>query len=125
MAKRAADAGHPISHVQLGGYANGSIRAFPSEATRKAIAAALFGRADGASLEEVTAAARQTAAPSVHVTVSPHALAFLRLTEDRTEEEIRQTLGAVEAVLRAMDASRQAALQELEADQQDTPGAVG
>lgn len=107
MAQQATDATdgrYPISHVQLGEYAK-SVRPVPSEATRHAIAAAL-----GVSFEEVTAAAVRSVAPEVPAEMaSQHALAFLRLTEGRTDDEIRQTLGVVEAALRAMAASRAAA----------------
>jgi transcriptional regulator with XRE-family HTH domain len=105
MAERARAAGHPISHTQLGAYARGEVDAMPSEATRHAIAAAL-----GVTFNEVTAAAWTSVAPTPPGgMVSQHAQAFLRLTEGRTDEEIRQTLGVVEATLRAMQASRQAA----------------
>lgn len=104
MAQQATDAGRSISHVQLGEYAK-TQRPVPSETTRRAIAAAL-----GVSFEEVTVAALRSVAPDVpDVALSPHALAFLRLTEGRTEDEIRRTLGVVEATLHAMAASREAA----------------
>lgn len=112
MAQQAADASngrYTISHVQLGEYAKGNIRAIPSEATRHAIAAALFGEPDGAAFDEVTAAAWRSAVPDApEISVSQHALAFMRLTDGRTDDEIRQTLRVVEATLRAMEASRAA-----------------
>lgn len=104
MAQRATDAGHPISHVQIGEYAKAP-RPVPSEATRRALAAAL-----GVSVAEVTRAAVQSVEPGLPEGWNgEYALAFLRLTEGRTDEEIRQTLGVVEATLRAMAASREAA----------------
>lgn len=104
MAARATEAGYPISHTQLGAYARGEVPALPSERTRRAIAAAL-----GVGFEEVTSAAMRSVAPDAHEGLSSqHAVAFLRLTEGRTDDEIRQTLGVVEATLRAMEASRAA-----------------
>ena len=105
MAQRATDAGHRISHTQLGAYSRGEVDALPSEKTRYALAAAL-----GVTFDEVTAAAVESVAPDqLDGLRSQYAQAFLRLTAGRTEEEIRQTLGVVEATLRAMAASRQAA----------------
>ena len=108
MAQQAADATdgrYSISHVQLGEYAKGNIAAIPAEATRHAIAAAL-----GVSFDEVSAAAWRSVVPDApEIEVSQHALAFMRLTEGRTDEEVRQTLRVVEATLRAMEASRAAA----------------
>src|SRR5690242_17865833 len=104
MAQRAADitdGRYTISHVQLGEYAKG-VRPFPSEATRHAIAAAL-----GVSFEEVTAAAVRSVAPEIPAGMtSQHMLAFYRMTEGRTDEEIRLGLGVVEAMMQAMAASR-------------------
>lgn len=110
MAARAEAAGYPISHAQLGFYARpGQTWPFPSERTRRGIAAALFGEPEGRSFDEVTAAAMRSVAPEALAGFSSqHAIAFLRLTEGRTDEEIRQTLGVVEATLRAMAASREA-----------------
>jgi len=102
MAARAEAAGYPISHVQLAAYARGDVVALPSEKTRRAIAEALK-----VSVDEVTAAAVESVAPDLPEGLSvQHALAFLRLTAGRTDDEIRQTLGVVEATLRAMEASR-------------------
>ena len=41
----------------------------------------------------------------------PHVARFLELIEGRTEQEIRQVLGVVEATLRAQDAAAVAELQ--------------
>lgn len=105
MSRRAADAGTPISHVSLGDYANGKVTSMPSEATRRALAAALE-----VSYEEVTAAALESAAPELTRGANgeglQHAQAFLRLTSGRSAAEIEQLLGVVEAALAAMDASR-------------------
>jgi hypothetical protein len=98
MAQHAADATdgrYTISHVQLGEYAKG-VRPVPSEATRHAIAAAL-----GVSFEEVTAAAMRSVAPEIDAGMaSQHMLAFYRMTQDRTEDEIRRALAVVEVLLR-------------------------
>lgn len=104
MAQRAADANRPISHVQLGEYAKGAIREVPSEATRLAIAAAL-----DVSLDEVTAAAFETAAP--HITAAypdgfGRAGAFAHLTEGRSDAEIEQLFGVVRAALAGFDTVR-------------------
>jgi len=101
MSERAAAAGRKISHSQLGAYAAGRVKALPDEDTRHAIAAALE-----VSFEEVTAAALRSVAPDAPDGLASHAIAFLRLTEGRTDAEIRQTLAVVEATLRAMEASR-------------------
>ena len=103
MAQRAKDAGTPISHVSLGDYANGKVTSMPSEATRRALAAALE-----VSYDEVTAAALESAklTRSADGEGSQHAQAFLRLTAGRSAAEIEQLLGVVEAALAAMDASR-------------------
>lgn len=118
MAARATAAGYPISHSQLGTYAAGRINpVVPDEHTRRAIAAAL-----GVTFEEVTMAAVRWVAPEALDGISTqHAIAFLRLTEGRTDEEIQQTLGVVEATLRAMEASRAAV--EANADGPDAPTA--
>ena len=104
MAQRARDAGTPISHVSLGDYANGKVTSMPTEATRRALAAAL-----DVSYAEVTSAAIESAAPE-RVESDPlltqHAQAFLRLTAGRSDAEIRQLLGVVEAALSAMSAAR-------------------
>ncbi|HEX2551170.1 MAG TPA: hypothetical protein VHK64_06215 [Nocardioidaceae bacterium] len=100
MAERAAAAGYKISHTQLGAYAAGRVKAVPDERTRKAIAAALFGNAEKPAVDEVTAAALQSVTPgTADGAQAQHALAFMRLTEGRTEEEIRKTLAVVEVVL--------------------------
>lgn len=102
MEERAAARGTPISRTTLSDYANGRIRAYPSEDTRRALAHAL-----DVSVEEVTAAAIETAAPELKEgrgTELQHAQAFLRLTEGRSDDEIEQLLGVVVAALRAMDA---------------------
>jgi len=105
MAERAAAAGYRLSHTQFGAYARGEVRAVPDEDTRHALAAGL-----GVSFEEVTAAAWESVAPEPPPGLSAqHAIAFLRLTQGRTDAEIRQTLGVVEATLRAMAVSREAA----------------
>lgn len=105
MARRAADAGTPISHVSLSDYATGKVTSMPSETTRKALANAL-----DVDVSEVTAAAIESAAPdrardSDDVT-QQHAQAFLRLTAGRSAAEIDQLLGVVEATLSAMRAAR-------------------
>ena|SRR5690242_5853361 len=95
MAERATAAGYPISHVQLGKYAREGADTMPSEKTRRAIAAAL-----GVDPEEVKAAVWASIAPEQPDGVrAQHAQAFMRLTEGRTEEEIRKTLAVVEVVL--------------------------
>jgi hypothetical protein len=107
MARRAADAGTPISHASLGDYANRKVTSMPSEATRHALAAALE-----VTYDEVTAAAFETSAPKLargaNVEGLQHAQAFLRLTAGRSAAEIEQLLGVVEAALAAIDASRRA-----------------
>lgn len=103
MAVRAQAAGYKISHTQLGEYARGKVT-FPAEHTREAIAAALM-----VDVAEVTLAAVESVAPGVLGSVaSQHAQAFLLKVKGRTDDEIRQTLGVVEATLRAMEASRSA-----------------
>lgn len=100
MSERAQAAGHRISHTQLGAYARGEVTTAPNEPTRRAIAAAL-----GVSVKEVTAAARASWAPD-GADPDGRAYAWLRLTEGRTEEEIRHLLGVAEAAARGMDAAR-------------------
>lgn len=103
MAARAQAAGYQISHTQLGEYARGKVT-FPSEQTREAIAAALM-----VDVVEVTLAAVESVAPGVlGAAQSEHAQAFVLKVKGRTDDEIRQTLGVVEATLRAMEASRSA-----------------
>lgn len=105
MAQRAKDAGTPISHVSLGDYANGKVTSMPSDATRRALANAL-----NVTVAEVTAAALESAAPELaranEGALLQHAQAFLRLTAGRSDAEIEQLLGVVEAALAAIDASR-------------------
>lgn len=104
MAERATAAGHPISHVQLGAYARGEVERPPNAATRAAIAAALI-----VSVDEVTAAARESWAPEQAAeSVDPNGRAYgwLRLTEGRTDDEVRHLLGVAEAAARGMDAAR-------------------
>jgi hypothetical protein len=110
MAARVADAAaadptvRRLSHTQLGAYAAGRVKTVPDEQTQRAIAAAL-----GVDVEEVAAAAWPAgAAKRPDGVTSQHALAFVRLTEGRTDEEMRRTLGVVEAMMHAMDASREA-----------------
>jgi hypothetical protein len=102
MSRRATEAGTPISHVSLGDYANRKVTSMPSQATRRALAAALE-----VSYDEVTAAALESAAPELaREGELQHAQAFLRLTAGRSAAEIEQLLGVVEAALAAIDASR-------------------
>lgn len=104
MARRAADAGHPISHVQIGEYARGAITTVPSEETRHALAAAL-----DVSFDEVTMAAFGPAASQI-LSAYPdgllHASQFLHLTAGRSDTEIEQALGVVRAALAGFDAVR-------------------
>lgn len=117
MAERARVAGRKISHVQLAAYARGEFSALPSAATREVIAAAL-----GVSFDEVTAAAWASVAPEQpEGPRTQYAQTFLRLTEGRTDAEIRQTLGVVEATLRAMAASRET-VGESSGPDEDHPG---
>jgi hypothetical protein len=106
MARRATDAGTPISHVSLGSYAAGKTRSMPGAPTRRALANAL-----GVTLAEVTAAALESAAPELTELGgrerTQHAEAFLRLTAGRTDAEIDQLLGVVEAALSAIDVGRE------------------
>lgn len=102
MEQRAAARGTPISRQSLSDYATGKVRTYPSEATRRALANAL-----DVGVEEVTAAALETAAPELREgrgAQLQHAQAFLRLTEGRSDDEIEQLLGVVVAAIRAMDA---------------------
>lgn len=107
MAQQATDAGHPISHVQLGDYHKGRVRSFPSLETRRAIAAAC-----DVSVEAVNAAAMETAAPQLREAF-PHgfgrATAFLHLTEGRSDAEVEQLLGVVRAALQGFDLVRSSA----------------
>jgi transcriptional regulator with XRE-family HTH domain len=106
MEQRAAEHDTPISRQTLSDYANGKVRAYPSESTRRALAHAL-----GVGYEEVTAAALESAAPEMKESGGAqlqHAQAFLRLTDGRTDDEIEQLLGVVVAAMRAMDAHRRA-----------------
>ena len=115
MAARAQAKGHQISHTQLGEYARGKAT-FPSGQTREAIAAALM-----VDVAEVNLAAVETAAPGVLGTAqSRYAQAFVLKVEGRSEEEIRQTLGVVDAFVRALDASRSAV--EPNGDGPEVPG---
>lgn len=104
MEQRAAARGTPISRQSLSDYANRRVSAYPSEATRRALANALE-----VDVEEVTAAALETAAPELKEgrgTKLQHAQAFLRLTEGCSDDEIEQLLGVVVAAMRAIDAHR-------------------
>lgn len=104
MAARAVDQGHQISHVTIGDYALGKNVTYPAESTRLALAAAL-----GVSIEEVSAAAMAQAAPELAdgpPMQLQHARAFLRKTAGRSDVEITQVLGVVDAALDAMDAVR-------------------
>lgn len=104
MADRAAAAGHRISHAQIGQYAAGKVRTYPAEPTRHALAAAL-----GVTVDEVSAAAMQTAAPELVDGAGmelQHARAFIRETRGRSDAEIIQLLGVVRAAIKAMDAGR-------------------
>ena len=114
MAQRATDAGEPISHVQISEYAKGP-RPVPSEATRRALAAAL-----GVSVPAVTRAAVLSVAPDMSEGVaSEHAQAFVRRVEGRTEDDIQLLLGVLDATLRAMDGPRKSV--ERNADGPDVP----
>lgn len=104
MAQQATDAGHPISHVQLGVYHKGQARTFPSADTRRAIAAAC-----DVSIEAVNAAAMETAAPQLRDAFPNgfgRATAFLHLTEGRSDAEVEQLLGVVRAAIAGFDLVR-------------------
>lgn len=102
MEERARRAGHQISRSLISDYERGNITAPPSRARVEALAAALdcsvpevvsavaqsFGLADGDSAER-----RQT----------QRAEAWLRLTDQRSDEEVDELLLIVEQVLRMRD----------------------
>lgn len=104
LERRARERGHKISFSSLAAYARGERTALPPPETRAAIAAAI-----GVPEDVVTQAAIATAAPQVlddKGRVAEHAMAWLVLTEGRTDEEIQHLLGVAREVLRGLDAVR-------------------
>lgn len=104
MERRAAAAGRPISRTSIGDYANGKQTAFPNEEIRHALAAAI-----DSSFEVVTKAALQSAAPDADIDGRnlQRAEAWLKLTEGRSDEEVRHLLSVVRAAVEGFDAMRQ------------------
>lgn len=108
LEQRAADHGHPISMSSLSKYASGKRTAFPEEATRRGIAAAL-----DVAFDIVTRAAILTAAPDLDDGADgrtvERATAWLLLTERRTDSEVRHLLAIVRAAIEGFDAMRSSA----------------
>lgn len=104
LERRANERGHKISFSTLAAYARGDRAALPPPSTREAIAAAL-----GVPVDVVMRAAIESAAPQVlddDGRVADHAMAWLVLTEGRTEQEIQHLLGVARQVLRGLDEVR-------------------
>lgn len=104
LERRATERGHKISFSSLAAYARGERTSFPEPSTREAIAAAL-----GVPVDVVTQSAVESAAPQVlddNGRVADHAMAWLVLTEGRTEQEIQHLLGVARQVLRGLDEVR-------------------
>jgi hypothetical protein len=105
MEQRAAARGTPISKTALGEYASGKkAHHLPAPEIRAALANAL-----DVDVEQVMAAVAVTAAPELlddKGRVAPHSVAWLLMTEGRSEAEIKHVLAVVEQVLKGMDAVR-------------------
>lgn len=103
MAERARKAGHPISRSTISAYMRGEVATKPSEERVAALAAAL-----GVTFDEVAVAADETyrldgTGPPLEGLRAQRAEAWLRLTEERTDDEVAELLLIVEQVLRMRD----------------------
>jgi transcriptional regulator with XRE-family HTH domain len=105
MEQRAASRGTPISKTTLGEYASGKkAHHLPTPEIRIALANAL-----DVDVDQVMASIAVTAAPELlddKGRVAPHSVAWLLMTEGRSEDEINHVLAVVEQVLKSMDAVR-------------------
>jgi transcriptional regulator with XRE-family HTH domain len=104
LERRATEHGHKISFSTLAAYARGDRAALPPPSIREAIAAAL-----GVPVDVIMRSAVESAAPQVlddNGRVADHAMAWLVLTEGRTEQEIAHLLGVARQVLRGLDEVR-------------------
>lgn len=104
MADRARGAGYPISRSMISAYMRGEVSTRPSRERALALAAAL-----GVSFEEVATAVEETYRLNVDADrsqshrESQRAQAWLRLTGERTDDEVNELLLIVEQILRMRD----------------------
>lgn len=104
MEARARRAGYHISRSTISAYERGKITTQPSRETVQALAAAL-----DVTYEEVAAAVREQFGlgdDQCDVSRRQHAQAWLRLTSDRTDEEVQHLLKVVEEIVRFEDRLR-------------------
>ena len=102
MEERARQAGHQISRSAISDYERGNIVTRPTRERVVALAAAL-----GCTYEEVATAVQETyrleAESPPERQRSQRAEAWLRLTGDRTDDEVTELLLIVEQILRMRD----------------------
>lgn len=104
MEARARRAGYRISRSTISAYERGKITTQPSRKTVQALAAAL-----DVTYEEVAAAASEQFGlgdDQCDASRSQRAQAWLRLTADRTDEEVQHLLKVVEEIVRFEDRLR-------------------
>jgi len=102
MEDRAREAGYPISRSQISNYEHSVVDRQPTEKIVRGLAAAL-----DCSLPEVAAAVAETfgfdSTPAPERQRSQRAEAWLRLTGNRTDDEVTELLLIVEQILRMRD----------------------
>jgi transcriptional regulator with XRE-family HTH domain len=106
MAERARSAGHPISRSMISTYMRGEAATPPNRERVQSLAAAL-----GVSFDEVAAAVNESyrldgEESSPRDVEVQRAQAWLRLTGERTDDEVNELLLIVEQILRMRDKDR-------------------
>ena len=102
MEERARQAGHPISRSQISAYEHGQVTTQPTRGVVLGLAAAI-----DCTFDEVAAAVAETfgfdSTRASERQRSQRAEAWLRLTGDRTDDEVTELLLIVEQILRMRD----------------------
>lgn len=106
MQGRAREAGHQISRSTISAYMRGEVATAPTKERVQALAAAL-----DVSFDEVAAAVNESYRLNgnsipMEDSEAQRAQAWLRLTGERTDEEVNELLLIVEQILRMRDRDR-------------------